>query len=325
MNTIRWGIIAPGRIAHKFAQDLLTVQDATLSAVASRSLDRAKEFAQQYNAPYAYGSYEELLACPELDVVYIASPHVGHHEHTLLCLKAGIAVLCEKPFGMNLGQVQEMISVARDKKLFLMEALWSRFMPTTLKTMELIKDGTIGKVLGVRADFGFKAIYDPAGRLYNKELGGGALMDIGIYPLFWSYAILGMPSTLKASAQFSDTGVDVANGMVLTYDNCAFAFLDSTLLTRTDCEAIVYGEKGSIRVHTRWHESTTLTLELIDQEPKLFTFERETNGYDYEIESVGKALRAGQTENPDWSLTDSHNLMSLLDQVREEIGLEYEG
>lgn len=324
MKPTRWGIIAPGRIAHKFAQDLMTVPDATLTAVASRSLDRAREFAGQYNAPYAYGSYEELLSCPELDIVYIASPHTGHYEHTLLCLNAGIPVLCEKPFGMHLGHVQDMASLARNKNLFLMEALWSRFMPTTLKTMELIKSGAIGKVLGVRADFGFKAIYDVEGRLYNKALGGGALMDIGIYPLFWSYAMLGMPNSLKATAQFSETGVDVATGMVLGYDSGAFAFLDCTLLAKTDCVAMVYGELGAIRVHSRWHESMGLTLELYEQEPQHFDFSRTTHGYDYEIESVGKALRAGLTENPDWSLTDSLNLMSLLDQTRAEIGLEYD-
>lgn len=292
-------------------------------AVASRELERAQEFAKEYDAPYAYGSYAELADCPELDIVYIASPHVGHHEHTLLCLNAGLGVLCEKPFGMNLGQVEEMIQSAREKKLFLMEALWSRFMPSTLKTLELIREGAIGKVLGVRADFGFKAIKDPRKRLFNKELGGGALLDIGIYPLFWSYATLGMPATVKASAVFSDTGVDVSTGMVLTYDSEAFAFLDCTLLARTDCEAIVYGELGCIRVPSRWHNSQALTLELIDTEPKRYDFEREAHGYNYEIESVSYALRAGLAENPDWSHQDSRNLMSLLDQVRQEIGLKY--
>ena len=323
MNTTRWGILAPGHIAHKFAQDLARVEGATLMAVASRDLDRAKEFAEKYDAPYAYGSYAELADCPELDVVYVASPHVGHHEHTLLCLNAGLAVLCEKPFGMNLGEVEEMTKTARDKKLFLMEAMWSRFMPTTLKTLELIRAGAIGKVLGVRADFGFKAIQDPRKRLFNKDLGGGALLDIGIYPLFWSYAILGMPETIKASAVFSDTGVDASTGMVLTYERDAFAFLDCTFLARTDCEAVVYGELGCIRVHGRWHNSQALTLELIDAEPDRFEFEREAHGYNYEIASVNHALSAGLTENPDWSHQDSKNLMTLLDKVREEIGLKY--
>jgi len=323
-NPIRWGILAPGHIAHKFAQDLAHVEGAKLMAVASRDLGRAQAFAKEYEAPYAYGSYAELADCPELDIVYIASPHVGHHAHTLLCLNAGLGVLCEKPFGMNLGQVEEMVGRAQEKKLFLMEALWSRFMPTTLKTLELVREGAIGKVLGVRADFGFKAIQDPRKRLFNKELGGGALLDIGIYPLFWSYALLGMPAKVKASAVFSDTGVDVSTGMVLTYDSDAFAFLDCTLLARTDCEAIVYGELGCIRVHSRWHNSQALTLELTDAEPRQYDFERETHGYNYEIESVGHALRAGLTENPDWSHQDSLNLMALLDQVRNEIGLEYQ-
>lgn len=323
MNTVRWGILAPGHIAHKFAQDLARVEGAKLMAVASRDLDRAKEFADEYDAPYAYGSYAELADCPELDVVYVASPHVGHHAHTLLCLNAGLAVLCEKPFGMSLGEVKEMTALARSKNLFLMEAMWSRFMPTTLKTLELIRAGAIGKVLGVRADFGFKALKDPRKRLFNKELGGGALLDIGIYPLFWSYAMLGMPKTIKASALFSDTDVDVSTGMVLTYDADAFAFLDCTLLARTDCEAIVYGELGCIRVHGRWHNSQALTLELTDSEPEELAFVREAHGYNYEIESANHALSAGLTENPDWSHQDSLNLMTLLDRVREEIGLSY--
>lgn len=324
MKTTRWGILAPGHIAQKFAEDLARVEGAKLMAVASRDLDRAKEFADTFDAPYAYGSYAELANCPELDVVYIASPHVGHHDHTLLCLEAGLAVLCEKPFGMNLGQVEEMIALAQNKKLFLMEAMWSRFMPTSLKTKELIEKGAIGKVLGVRADFGFKALQDPSKRLFNKDLGGGALLDIGIYPLFWSYFVLGMPKTIKASGLFSDTGVDVSTGMMMTYESDAFAFLDCTLLARTDCEAIVYGELGCIRVHGRWHNSQTLTLELTDTEPERFDFERETHGYNYEIESVNHALSAGLTENPDWSLNDSKNLMKLLDKVRGEIGLRYE-
>ncbi len=293
-------------------------------AVASRDLDRAQTFADKFDVPYAYGSYAELANCPELDVVYIASPHIGHHDHTLLCLEAGLAVLCEKPFGMNLEQVEEMAALAQTKKLFLMEAMWSRFMPTTLKTRELINEGKIGKVLGVRADFGFKAIQDPRKRLFNKELGGGALLDIGIYPLFWSYFVLGMPETVKASALFGDTGVDVSTGMVLTYNVGAFAFLDCTLLARTNCEAIVYGELGCIRVHGRWHNSQALTLELTDAKPERFEFEREAHGYNYEIESVNYALNAGLTENPDWSLNDSKNLMTLLDKVRGEIGLRYE-
>ncbi len=318
----RWGIIAPGRIAHKFAKDLATVEGNKLVAVASRSLERAQDFATQYNAQYAYGSYEELLACPELDVVYVASPHIGHHDHTLLCLNAGIAVLCEKPFGMSLQQTQAMVKTAHTKKVFLMEALWTRFMPTTLKMLELMP--TIGKINLVKADFGFKAPFDPEKRLYNKDLGGGALLDIGIYPLFISYLTLGNPTQIEAVAQFSETGVDETVGMVLKYEDGALAALDCTLAASTPCEAQIFGELGTITIHGRWHESQSLTVNYYDGRVENHNFKRSTFGYDFEIEAVSESLAAGQLENNDWSLKDSINLMTLLDAVRAKTGIVYE-
>ncbi|MFN4146244.1 MAG: Gfo/Idh/MocA family protein [Runella sp.] len=319
----RWGILAPGRIAHKFAQDLQQVADTQLVAVASRDLGRAQAFADQYHAQYAYGSYEALVQCTELDVVYIASPHVGHFEHTLLCLRAGIPVLCEKPFAMNLLQVQEMIATAHEQKVFLMEALWTRFMPTTLKTLEIIKSGAIGKVLGVKADFGFKAPYDPMRRTFNKNLGGGALLDIGIYPLFFSYLILGMPAKVTAQAVFGATQVDESTGMTLTYSNGTFAFLDCTFMAKTNCEAFVYGEKGTIRIHPRWHESKTVSIEYEDGMTETFSFERNTWGYDYEIKEVNDCLKSKALQSQKWSHEDSLNLIQLLDEVRQVIGLDY--
>ncbi|WP_428657123.1 Gfo/Idh/MocA family protein [Runella sp.] len=319
----RWGIIGPGRIAHKFAQDLMQVANAKLTAVASRDLGRAQLFAREYGATYTYGSYEEIINCPELDVVYIASPHIGHFEHTLLCLNAGIAVLCEKPFAMNTAQVSEMIHVARSKNVFLMEALWTRFLPTTLKTLEIIESGAIGKVLGVKADFGFKAPYDVDRRTFNKDLGGGALLDIGIYPLFFSYLILGKPTKITAQAIFGATKVDESTGMTLTYNDEKFAFLDCTFMAKTPCEAFVYGEKGSISISSRWHESKEVTVEYADETTETFTFDRPTWGYQYEIEEVNACLTAKKLESDGWSLTDSMNLISLLDAVRQEIGLVY--
>jgi predicted dehydrogenase len=319
----RWGIIGPGRIAHKFAQDLTQIADAKLTAVASRDLERAQAFAQEYGATFTYGSYEEIVNCPELDVVYIASPHIGHFEHTLLCLNAGIAVLCEKPFAMNTTQVNKMIHVAREKNVFLMEALWTRFLPTTLKTLEIIASGAIGKLLGVKADFGFKAPYDVTKRTFNKALGGGALLDIGIYPLFLSYLILGKPAKITAQAIFGETKVDESIGMILTYDEGTFAFLDATFMAETTCEAFVYGEKGRIRIHPRWHESKALTVEYEDKTTETFTFDRPTWGYQYEIEEVNACLAEGKLESAIWSLSDSINLISLLDAVRNEIGLVY--
>ncbi|GAB3564710.1 Gfo/Idh/MocA family oxidoreductase [Spirosoma luteolum] len=319
----RWGILGPGKIAHKFAQDLMTLPDAELYAVASTSQARADAFAQQYGAAHALDSYEGLLTLPDLDVVYVATPHVLHHQNALMLLDAGIPVLGEKPFAMNSGQVAEMIGLARSKRVFLMEALWSRFMPVLRKAKALAHDGAIGTITGVRADFGFAANFQPDGRLFNKELGGGSLLDIGIYPLFFSYLMLGMPQQLKASAIFGQTGVDEQCGMVLTYANGELAMLDSTLRAKTPCEAIVQGTAGQIRVHSRWHETEGLTLERDGHEPETFRADRDTNGYDYEAQHVMDCLAQGLTESPDWSLTDSQNLMTLLDMVRREIGLTY--
>lgn len=324
----RWGILGPGRIAHKFAQDLRTLPDAQLYAVASSDQQRADEFAAQYTIPHAFGAYDGLLSLPDLDVVYVATPHVKHHENTLMLLnggkaRPGLAVLGEKPFAMNGRQVGEMVKTARAKGVFLMEALWSRFMPTLQRAKALADDGAIGRITGVRADFGFNAPFNPEGRLYNKALGGGSLLDIGIYPLFWSYFILGMPQTIKALATFGATGVDEQCGMVLTYPNGELAVLDSTLRAKTPCEAFIYGTEGMIQVHGRWHETNGLTLHRNGQEPEPFTTERSTFGYDYEARHVMQCLAEGRTESPLWSLDDSLNLMALLDAVRAEARIEY--
>jgi predicted dehydrogenase len=319
----RWGILGPGRIAHKFAQDLLTLPDAQLYAVASTNQQRAEEFANEYNAPHAFGSYEELLSLPDLDVVYVATPHIKHHENALMLLKGGIPVLGEKPFAMNGEQVREMVETARTKGVFLMEALWSRFMPGIEKALELVQSGAIGKVVSVKADFGFKAPFSPESRLFDKALGGGALLDIGIYPLFLSYLILGRPTTIKASATFGSTDVDEQCGMVMTYANGAMAFLDSTLQAKTDCIGLIQGETGQIRIHGRFHETMGLSLIPAEGEPTEFDFTRTTHGYDYEARHVMQCLVEGRTESPLWSLDDSLNLIGLLDAIRAEAGIVY--
>lgn len=320
---IRWGVLGLGRIAHKFVQDLLTVEGAVLHAVAASDQDRANEFGAQYGAVHRFGSYEQLLSCPDLDVVYIASRHVYHRDHTLLLLNAGIPVLCEKPFGMDAGQVSEMVRTARSKGVFLMEALWSRFMPAILKAKEWVDADAIGPVRMVKADFGFAANPDPAGRLFNKALGSGSLLDIGIYPLFLAYLMLGKPALIRAVATFGPTGVDEQCGMTLTYANGAMAVLDSTLLVKTDCVGLVLGERGTIRIHGRFHESKAVTIEREGVESQTFSFDRETFGYDYEIRHVMQCLRENQTESPLWSLDNSLDLIGLLDAVGAEAGINY--
>ncbi len=319
----RWGILGPGRIAHKFAQDLLTLPDAQLYAVASSDQQRADAFAQEYNVPHAFGTYDDLLTLSELDVVYVATPHVKHHENVMMLLGGGISVLGEKPFAMNSQQVREMIETARLKGVFLMEALWSRFMPGVQHALELAQSGAVGKIVSVKADFGFKAPFLPEKRLFNKELGGGSLLDIGIYPLFLSYLLLGKPTTVKASATFGTTGVDEQCGMVLTYADGQLALLDCTLLAKTDCIGLIQGETGQVRIHSRFHETTGVTLQPEEGESTTVTFDRQTHGYDYEAQHVMNCLAEGRTESPLWSLDDSLNLMALLDAVRAEAGIVY--
>lgn len=324
-KTYNWGIIGPGKIAHKFAQDLSKLDNARLSAVASRSQDRADEFARQYSAPYAYDSYEALLECPELDVVYIATPHSEHYTNTMTCLEAGIPVLCEKAFAFNAKEAKEMADLAQRKQVFLMEALWTRFLPTTQKILELIQSDAIGRVLSVKADFGFKAGYDPNSRLFNPELAGGALLDIGIYPVFIAYLMMGSPERIQALARMGQTGVDEELGLIFQMADGRMAHLHATLLANTKTEAFIYGEKGTIHIHTRWHEPTHFSLIGADRRPQNYHFDYHTNGYSYEAQEVMRCLDEGLTESPLWPLRQTLELMEILDRIRGEIGLVYPG
>ena len=285
-KTFNWGIIGLGKIAHKFAQDLQVIKSARLHAVASRSLSKAQDFAKIYHANHAYGSYEEILQCPRLDVVYIATPHTLHCTNAIMCLNNQIPVLCEKPFAMNAAEVRRMIAAAKNNNTFLMEALWTRFLPTIQKTLSLIKSGAIGEVLSLKADFGFRATFDPDSRLFNQQLGGGALLDVGIYPVFLSMLLFGKPTGIQAMATIGSTNVDESCGVLMKYTNNKMAVLHSSIVTKTPTEAYIFGEKGAIRINSRWHEPTSVTLLQNGKDPQDFFFQFDSNGYRYEAEEV---------------------------------------
>ncbi len=322
-KTYNWGIIGPGKIAHKFAKDLARTTNGRLWAVASRSLDRAQVFANQYSATHTYGSYADLMDCPGLDAVYIATPHPGHFENTLMCLGSAIPVLCEKPLAMNGRQVEQMITAAREQNTFLMEAIWTRFLPAVEKTLSLIEAGVLGDLVSVKADFGAQFPFLPDSRIFNRELGGGALLDIGIYPVFLAMLILGKPNEVKALAQIGSTGVDEDLGMVFKYQNGTMAHLHSTLKARTKCEAFIYGTRATIHLHPRWHETRSLTVLKEGQRPEWHQFEREAFGYQYEIEEVMRCLDQGLQESPKLPLSFSRDLMLLMDNIRAEAGIVY--
>ena len=323
-SPIRWGILACGGIAEKFVSDLVAhVSDGAVYAVASRDLMKAQAFGVKHGVIKAFGSYQELADCPEVDVIYIATPHAQHYENTLMCLKAGKAVLCEKAFTINSLMLEEMVAKSREKNLFLMEAIWTRFHPSVAKVLELIESGVVGNIVHIAADFGFKAPFDVNNRLFNPELTGGSLYDIGIYPLFISKLLLGNPKEIKAVATMAETGVDMNCAISLTYANGATASLFSTIMADTDTVCTVYGTKGKIFMHGRFHETKGLTLSIKGQEPQVFETERLGFGYSYEAEEVQQCLRAGKTESDKLPLQFSLELMELLCEIRGQIGLIY--
>ena len=324
-KTIRWGIIGLGKIAEKFATDLAATPHAQLHAVAATSPERAKDFAARYNAPYFYSAYENIFQTPDLDVIYIATPHTSHAQNTLLCLKHKMPVLCEKPFAMNLKQVQSMVELARENNTFLMEAMWTRFIPAIQKTVDLIAENRIGAVKTMQADFGFVAPQNPEHRLLNPSLGGGALLDIGIYPAYLSLLLLGYPTDIQAISNFGSTGIDETTSFILGYKNEATANLSCTLKSRTRTEALIYGEKGYIHIEGRFMEAKKITLHETDKKPIIFRFPRKTIGYNFEIEEVNQCLREDKQQSPKMPLSMSVKLISLLDEIRQKAGIIYDG
>ncbi len=327
-DTIRWGIIGLGRIARKFADDLRLVPNARLHAVASTSLERAREFAQHYDAPHAYGSYEAIVQCPDLDVVYVATPHVLHCENTLLCLEHGIPVLCEKPFAMNRQEAVHMIGTAHRHRTFLMEALWTRFIPAVDYALALAAQGEIGEIHTVKADFGYHMPFDPNSRVFNKALGGGSLLDIGIYPALLSLFVLGkpLPEDIHAAATYTTTEVDESCAFAFNYHNKKLGIGHSTVAATTPIEAWLYGTEGTIYLHPRWHHSQKVTVSEYDgntQSSRDMDFLYEGWGYHFEAAHVMECLRQGRLESDLVPLDFTLDLVETLDVIRERIGLIY--
>lgn len=325
MRTFNWAILGLGNIAHKFAESLSLLPDARLHAVASRSLEKAQAFAGQFNVPHAVGSYEELLTVPDLDVVYIATPHSEHSANTLLCLRAGLPVLCEKAFALNARQAEEMVRVAREQRVFLMEAFWTRFFPAIGKALNLVHTGVIGEVKHLVADFGFAAAYEPENRLFSPILAGGSLLDIGVYPLFISKLFLGEPLAVRAVAVPAPTGVDLNCAIVLAYASGATASLFATIAAPTDNQCTLYGTKGQLHLTGRFHAASGIRVQLPGQDAQLIDCEKLGYGYHYEAAHVQQCLAQGLLESPLLPLSFTLELMQQLDTIRAQIGLRYSG
>ncbi|MEM6516233.1 MAG: Gfo/Idh/MocA family oxidoreductase [Bacteroidota bacterium] len=317
-KTIKWGIIGLGKIADKFAKDLSTVSNATLYGVASRNQLKADVFAKKFGANIAFDSYESLAKNPNIDAIYIATPHSFHKEHSILCLENKKAVLCEKPLAMNLQEVEDMINVAKKNNVLLMEALWTYFLPHYQHVLKIIEENSFGKIQKLEADFGFKPKMDMSSRLLKKSLGGGSLLDIGIYPIFAALTSLGIPNTINATATFFDNGADSSVDMTFNYDDDIKAHLKSTFLEETKTEAIFSFDKGTIKINSRFHEPTSVTTSQEGQEETKH-FNYKTIGYSFEIEHFNNLLREEKTESDIMTFEISRKLMKLLDAVRHEI------
>jgi len=321
----RWGIIGLGKIAKKFAEDIRITENGVLYAVASRSIQKAKEFAILHQAEYALGDYASILDVGNLDAIYIATPHNLHFENTMMCLRAGIPVLCEKPFAMNSDQVRQMVSYARDNNIFLMEGLWTKFLPHYQEVKKIVDSGELGPITYLKADFGFVANEKAHRRLFTKDLGGGSLLDIGIYPIFAALDLLGIPEKVDAKAIFGDTGVDTEVDIKFQYGDSCHADLHCTLLRETPTSLIIEGELGVLEVglSARFHEPANYELRIKDKKRKNSNFKYNCNGYKYEADEVAYCIQNGQTESDRMPLDFSIRLISLLDHVRKEAGVYY--
>ena len=324
MSDIRWGILATGNIAHSFAADLRLVPDARLSAVGSRSLETARDFASTHGAGRAHGSYEELAADPDVDIVYVATPHSLHRANVELCLAAGKSVLCEKALALNAGDAEAMVATARASGLFLMEAMWMRCNPTVLAMQDAVGSGAIGDVTAAAADFGFVPDVPSTHRVFDPALGASALLDIGIYPLTFASLFLGEPERIVSTGTLSERGIDLACTSALGYADGAVASVSCTMTAATPCSAFVAGARGRIELEPRFSESRGFSLSN-ETGQTTYRFDVRGKGYVHEIDEVHRCLRAGRAESALVPLDDSLALMRQADLIRSQIGCTLPG
>ncbi len=322
-DKIRWGIIGTGNISSQFARGLAVLPDAELVAVGSRARASAEAFAAKFDVPHRHASYEALARDPDVDAVYVGTPHSLHRANSMMCLQAGKAVLCEKPFAINAAEAEEVINLAREKGRFLMEAMWTRFLPLTKKVRELLATGEIGPVQMLAADLGFRARFDPKHRLFDPELGGGALLDVGIYPISLASMIFGSPTRIASMAHMGQTGVDEQAAVTLGYEEGQLAVLYTSIRTTTPKEAILMGTKGQIRIHAPMFVPSKLTLSVDGQDDQVIEMPFTGNGYNYEATEVMNCLRAGRLESELIPLDETLSIMRTLDAIRAQWGLKY--
>ena len=321
-HVVRWGILGTGRISKAFARALKDTPGAVLAGVGSRTLDAAEGFAREFGGA-AYGSYEELVAADDVDLVYVGTPHPLHAENVRMALNAGKGVLCEKPFTMNRAEGQTLVDLARAKNLFLMEAMWTRFLPALAEVRRIVESGEIGHVHQVNAELGFKSEAGPQHRLFNLALGGGALLDLGIYPLSIAVALLGPVEQVQAQAELGPTGVDEQTGFLLRHRGGGMSVCSCSLRAHLPSELTIAGERGHVRMNTRFHHALSVTVTRADGIARTVPTPFLGNGYVHEAIEAQRYWREGLIESPGMTHDDTLALMGVMDEVRRQIGVGY--
>lgn len=323
MKKYKWGILAPGKMSEKFTRGLKLLENVELYAVGSRDLNRSKQFAEEHGFKKYYGSYEELASDPDVDIIYIASPHSHHYEHTMLCLKNRKAVLCEKAFALNTVEVEAMIKEAERQKVFLMEALWPPFQPVYKKTREILQGGAPGKLIHLDARFSFQAPFMPSDRKFNLELGGGSLLDIGIYPVIDALYFMGVPDEVKAKASFTETGSEDSISIIFGYSDGRMATLYSSFRTLAGIGCDLLCENGNLFFSRERDMSQQLVVALNGKEQEKFSLLPDGMGYQYEATEVMKCLDEGKPESDVVPHSFSLNLIKTLDRIRQTAGIVF--
>lgn len=320
---IRWGILGTGRMARSFAVALNQLEDAELYGTGSRSAGNAAAFAAEYSATKHYHGYEDLAADPAIDAVYIATPHSLHRENSLVCLQHGNAVLCEKPFTINASEAAAVIGCARQRRLFLMEAMWTRFIPAAVKLKELVAGDVIGDIRYLFAGGAFMPDFDPDYYLFRKDLGGGVLLDAGVYLVSLASWLLGRPDKIQCAGRLNSNGIDEHDAILLEYESGALASLYVSMRTRSRPDITILGSKGKIHVHPPLFCPSKITLSLFDAETTEISLPFPSNGYQFEIMEVNRCLREGKTESAVMPLDETLAIMRTMDEIRGQFGLKY--
>jgi predicted dehydrogenase len=319
----KWGILGPGNISGQFSKGLQLLDNAVLYAVGSRDIERARLFSEEFGFEKYYGSYEELVTDTELDIVYIASPHSHHHRHAMLCLEHGKHIICEKALAHNEKEAREMFSLANDRGLFMMEALWPPFQPSYIKADEIIRSGIAGNILHIDSLFAFQGPFDPANRLYNPELAGGSLLDIGIYPVMDILRYLGEPDKIRSNPVLASTGVDESISALFSYKSGQTASMYSSFKTHAGVKTHFYCENGNIKLERRKDETQSVRLELSDGKIEEYTYKPDARGYHFEASEVMRCLDKGMKRSETVSEEFSLKLIRTLDRIRADAGIVY--